>query len=498
MRNKLTDLNRAITALSEVKRAAPLALSHLWAPYCHRFDGLASESERPKGCGQAMTRVSKGLYRCETCDITEQRTAQSEVPLTFPKLAYLVAGGNRAGKTQLGAQLAVAFAAGAGEWYVREWAKLNKLNTEFLPPEPSTVIVSGLSYNDSVEYIRPKISQYLPAGCNFRNWGGAGRGVVTLPNGGRIVSMSADSGREKYQGMGGRGLRAVSLAWLDEEHPEPIFDECLLRCADTPYGGKLLLTLTPLKGLTWVHDKFIEKSLEGFAVYGLSGLDNPYVSSVALRRATRHLSKESQASRLYGKFTSQQGLVYPEFSKSIHVIPDREIPADWPIFRGIDFGTRNPFCCLWAALDESTDTLHIYREYFKTEKTTLENGQAVYTFSKHDKGRVQWTTCDPESKDGRLTLARYCNIPNKPAPKHIGVTAGIEYVKRRLLTDVEGYPALVIHESCTKLIREFRLYRWQPNQKTDTVIKKDDHGLDALRYICITLQRAKATGAGND
>jgi len=483
-----TDLVAAVNTLGRIQKQYPLALSRLWRPYCHRFDGKGSQSERARGCGQPMKRLNAGIWRCDACDITESRSSQIEIPLSFPELAYLVAGGNRAGKTEIGAQLAVAFAAGRGEWWVEQWAKLNGIPLDLLPPQPSTVISSGLSYADSAEYIRPKIVKYLPVGTTFRNWKGAGRAVATLPNGGRIIAMSADSGREKYQGMGGRGLRAISLAWLDEEHPQDIFEELMLRCADTPYGGRLLLTMTPLKGMTWVHDTFIESQIDGFDYVQISGLDNPFVSSVKLRQATKHLSEASQQSRLFGAFTLQTGLVYSEFRRDVHVIEPRELPEDWPRYRGIDFGTRNPFACIWVAHDLNTDTLHVYREYYKTEVTTQENGNMVYALSKKDP-RVAWTSADPESKDGRLTLARYCDIPTKPAPKHLGVIEGIQHVKRYLMIDVEGYPAMYIHSNCRQLIKEIRSYRWKADQKKDIPVKQNDHGLDALRYICMTLSR---------
>ena len=46
-----------------------------------------------------MERINAGVWRCERCNITEQRTSQIEIPLSFPREAFLVAGGNRAGKT---------------------------------------------------------------------------------------------------------------------------------------------------------------------------------------------------------------------------------------------------------------------------------------------------------------------------------------------------------------------------------------------------------------
>ena len=486
MRNK--GILNNIKTLALIKRQYPLAVSRLWVPHCHRWDGLASSSSRGRGCGKPMKRLSQGVWTCPACNITEQRTSQVEVPLSFPREALLVSGGDRAGKTEIGAQLTVAFAAGRNEWWVKQWAMLNRIPLEVIPPSPSTVISSGLSYAYSSEYIKPKIQKYLPTGCHFRNWKGSGRGTVTLPNKGRIITMSADSGRAKFQGMGGRGLRAISLAWLDEEHPKDIMEEVLLRCADTPYGGKVLLTMTPLKGLTWPHEMFIEQELDGFGQISISGLDNPYVSSVKLRRATQHLSDASKKSRLHGAFTQQHGLVYSEFRRDIHIIEPRPIPSHWPIYRGIDFGTRNPFACLWVAHDENNNTLHVFREYCVTEKTTLENGHMVYALSKNDP-RVHWTSADPESRDGRLTLARYCNIPTKPAPKHLGVIEGIQQVKRWLSIDKNGYAGLYVHNNCKNLLKEFRTYRWKADQKKDTVVKQNDHCLDALRYICMTLSR---------
>jgi phage terminase large subunit-like protein len=483
-----SDLTAQIRTLAKIKKGYPLAVSKLWVPHCHRWDGHAQNSTRGKGCGKPMVRISQGLWKCIHCNITEARTSQVEVPLSFPREAYLVSGGNRAGKTEIGAQLSVAFAAGRQEWWVAQWARLNNIPLELIPPSASTVISSGLSYADSNEYIKPKIQKYLPAGCKFRNWKGAGRGTITFPNGGRIITMSADAGRSKFQGMGGRGLRAISLVWLDEEHPKDIFEEVLLRCADTPYGGKVMLTMTPLKGLTWPHESFIEQDLAGFGQVTISGLDNPYVSSVKLRRATQHLSQASQDSRLFGAFTQQHGLVYSDFNRNVHIIAPKPIPADWPIYRGIDFGTRNPFACLWVAHDQKNNTLHVYREYVQREKTTLENGQMVYSLSQQD-ARVDWTSADPESRDGRLTLARYCNIPTKPAPKHLGVVEGIQYVKKWLAIDSNGYAGLYVHSCCKNLLKEFRAYRWKADQKKDTVVKQNDHCLDALRYICMTLSR---------
>ena len=469
--------------IQEIQKNYPLALAKLWTPHCHRFDGKGSKSKRPIGCGQPMIRISGKTWRCEKCDITEQRTSQQDPFLDLGEEATAVFGGNRAGKTELSAMYTVAVAAGSDRWWVRQWLKNNDLPLDLIQPEPSTVIASALSYGDALGYVRPKLSKFLPVGTKLASWRAQNKSKAYLPGGGEIISMSADSGRKKYQGI------AAKLCWLDEEHPLDIFEECLLRIIDTK--GQILLSMTPLLGLTWPNDLFIlnESTSDSFRYHKISGLDNPWVSSVKMRKAVNHLSEEAQSSRLFGDFTNQTGLVYPEFDRRTHVIEPFKIPDHWLRYRTIDFGVVNPFAALCVAVDPNDDILYVVDEYFQTEKTTIYNGhEVVRRFKEYEP--FEHTFCDPESKDGRLLLARHCGIPNKPAPKHIGVINTINLVKSKLAPDAEGNPHLMVFSHCKNLIKEFRLYSWAKNSRgKDQVKKADDHGLDALRYLVAALYR---------
>ena len=476
------DFNRAKTRLLEVSKSFPLALSRLWGPYCHRWDGFAGKSKRDRGCGAVMRRVGLGLYRCDSCDIEEARTAQQEVLLRLREAgeAFLCTGGNRAGKTEIGAMYAIAVAAGRGEWWVREWLEANGLPLDLVPEKPQTVWYVALSYGDALEYGRPKLEKYAPQGTKYTRWRAQDRASMRLPNGGRVVSLSNSAGREAFQGS------AIKLCWMDEEPDHEVFNECMLRIIDK--RGRILITATPLKGLTFLHDIFVDQRPTGFDHYAISGLDNPYVSSPKLRRAVAHLSEASQQARLFGAFTSQSGLIYPEFDRSVHTCKPFDIPEDWDRDLCIDFGVRNPFAALWVAHDMDTDTLYVYREYYKTEKTTIENGRMIKALSARDPA-LRWIVCDPESKDGRLILARELGLNNKPAPKHIGVVETINLVKERLKLDAEGRPALVIFDTCKELLKEFRKYKWSKTKKKDAPEKIHDHGLDALRYEIAFLYR---------
>lgn len=475
-------LPRARKKLLEIVKGYPLAVSRLWIPYCHRWNGYGSKSDRARGCGAPMRMIGLGVYKCDACDIEENRTSQQEAALRFGEAteAFLCTGGNRAGKTQFGAQLAVAIAAGRDQWWVAQWMKNNNLPTALIQRKPQTVWYAALSYGDALEYGRPKLQQYAPHGTKYTRWRAQDRASMKLPNGGRIVSLSVESGREKFQGA------SVKFVWCDEEPSVDVFEECMLRTVDTK--GKILITATPLKGLSFMYDFFVDQQLQGFARYALSGLDNPYISSNKLRRAVAHLSEASQNARLFGMFTSQSGLVYPEFDRAVHVVKPFEIPEHWPRDLCIDFGVRNPFACLWVAHDEDNDALYVYREYYKTEKTTLENGRMILALSAKDPDR-RWVVADPESRDGRLLLARELGLNTRPAPKHIGVMETINQVKERLKLNAEGKPALYVFANCKELIKEFRKYKWSKTAGKDKPIKQNDHGLDAIRYEIAFLYR---------
>lgn len=62
---------------------------------------------------------------------------------------------------------------------------------------------------------------------------------------------SYDQGREAWQGT------ERDVVWMDEEVPSSIYTEALLRTATT--GGLILLTFTPLRGLTEVVLSFMRK-----------------------------------------------------------------------------------------------------------------------------------------------------------------------------------------------------------------------------------------------
>jgi phage terminase large subunit-like protein len=312
----------------------------------------------------------------------------------------------------------------------------------------------------------------LPSGSKRRSWNAQDQAEVILPNGGRIVCKAAAQGREKFQGTSPRA------AILDEEHPEDIYEEVSRGLAET--GGPCVLSMTPLKGLTWTYQKFMQSPAPGHLHSRIIGLDNPHVRSKNLLRYFAHLPAERRDARLYGLYAAAKGLIYPSFRRGVHVIPAQAIPEDWKRYRSIDFGYN--FACVWGALDPVRDQLHIYTDLLTQDVPLSGNARQILNLSGAD--RYAWTLADPADKDARATLARDHKLPTLKAKKD--VEAGIDAVAERLHVCDQGYPRLVIHDSCRELLRELAVYR--RNDKGE-IKKQNDHLCDCLRYMVYYLAR---------
>ena len=409
--------------------------------------------------------------------------------------ATLAAGGNGAGKTELGAQVAAAVASGRTP-AVLAWAQNNGVDLSLIPPNGATVLASSLNTSLSIHVQRSAIRKYLPAGTQWRNATGPGTSVAYLPNGNKVVFVTNDAGARAMQGY------AAGLVWLAEEADEGVFHEALQRVARVRWQGRsgwLLLTMTPLKGLTsWVYKRFIENPDQGTKVHYIHGGDNPFIDQAKRARILRSYGAHERAARDKGEFTAMEGLVY-QFDRRLHLVEPFPPPPEWARYGAIDFGTRNPFAYVLAALDPSDDTLHLYRMHYQTEWTLRQPQEAIRALPDQ---WPEWIVADCEDRGSRLALAREYGINTVASRKGKGsVRAGINSVSERMQPDAEGRPHLLIHDSpvMRPLIHEFQSYRWDSSNtkrnQPDAPLKRDDHALDAVRYLVGSLA-ASTLGVG--
>jgi phage terminase large subunit-like protein len=398
-------------------------------------------------------------------------------------------GGNGSGKTELGAMVACAVAYGRGHAACEAFIRRNQLEPSLFPPRPGIVLASSLNSTMSINIQRAAVERWAPAGTEWRNRDGPGFSEARFPNGGKIRFLTNDSGARAMQGF------SADVLWLDEEHDEAIYNEGMQRLTRSLWEGRsgwAMLTMTPLKGFSWVHRRFVGSPDEGSAAFFLHGADNPHIDQEKRSRLLRGVNEGERAARDRGEFTQLEGRVFTEWSRSAHVVPSREVDAQYYL-GGVDFGTRAAFVFLLCAVT-GDDTLEVIAEHYQEQWTISQHARAIHKLLA---GReVFWTVADPEDRGARLSLAREHGIPTVAAKKAPGsIRSGINAISERLaINPISGKPALVVHECCTNLIREMEGYCWAPSKgaevKDAPAPRQSDHAIDALRYICSKLARS--------
>ena len=149
--------------------------------------------------------------------------------------------GNRVGKTEWGAM------------EVARYATAEHPNRALEPPYE--IWCACPSFDAQEDTTQKKLSSYLPPSRikKITKLRGDIIRTIKLDNDVTIKFMSYEQNREKFQGAGKR------LIWFDEEPPKDIWDECLAR-EEAGQDLDIILTMTPIKGMTWVYDDIYLKT----------------------------------------------------------------------------------------------------------------------------------------------------------------------------------------------------------------------------------------------
>jgi phage terminase large subunit-like protein len=324
-----------------------------------------------------------------------------------------------------------------------------------------------------------------------------GEKTLHFANGSFLEFRSCDQELVKHAGT------SRHFVHFDEEPPSSIFNENLLRLADT--NGRFWITMTPIDGMTWVYEDLFMPATTGanldVTVIQVSSYDNPHVTVEGLSKATAFLDEDEKKARLYGQFTPKGGLVYKDFTESAHVLEETPWvpPPGWRIYTSTDHGVNNPTAWLWHAVSPTGEVV-TFHEHYASDMTISEHAQVVKQYEKDKPWTVWVRTGDPamhqrNGESGMSVIQLYAKeglgIGTKGVPHE--VTIGVDRVRQYLKTNTRsGTPWWQVSRQCTNLIREMRALHWKTyesskladsNNPIERIQKKNDHACDALRYF---------------
>lgn len=286
-------------------------------------------------------------------------------------------GGNRSGKTEAAIQEVL--------WHIRG-------DHPYIPvPKPPVywrIVV--VDYSQLEKVIGEKLRRMTPPSLlrhgSWEKTYNSRTHILTFANGSQIDIMTHEQPVASFEGSARHGTL------FDEEPPEPIYVSSIMRHVD--YGGRTLMAMTPLNGLTWVYSKIYLRSFvdSSVRVWTLSTYENRFLTQEAIDEVENLITDEVDRDiRLYGKFRSRTGLVFKSFDPQVHVYDPEKYydwwgshypPADWVHFVGIDPGWGHPTGVLWMAVNPENGDRFYYREHKRSELLPEEHAEIIHTYNK--------------------------------------------------------------------------------------------------------------------
>ena len=204
------------------------------------------------------------------------------------------------------------------------------------------------------------------------------------------------------------------------------------------------------------------------ASYHLSLFDNFHVDPSYGAFIVRNFTGSKAERFVNGKFALAGNLTF-QFDPAIHQIhklPTKERFKEMAY--GVDWGWTNPTCILALGFD-GDGRAYVVEEFYKKNVPTKDLiGKAKGMISRWGDGIFY---CDPTSPE---SINRFYTEGLRTRKNEIKKQDGIREIGSRLLVAGDGKPRLYIFSGCKNLISEIVRY--------EETIKKDDHGVDALRY----------------
>ncbi len=261
----------------------------------------------------------------------------------------------------------------------------------------------------------------------------------------------------------------------------------------------------------WLYQRFFHKKPPGTHAITANTFSNPYLPDDYVARLKK-LKGVYRLRYVEGKWIAFEGMIYDNFEPTTHIIDPFEIPHDWPRYRVIDFGYRNPFVCQWWAVSPD-DIYYMYREIYMTHRLVSEHAKEIQHLEEvglDDEGNEIWrerperSWADHDAED-RATLEAN-GIYTRPAIKD--VSPGIQAVYERLNIGEDGKAGIYFfrnalveidqhleaEEKPVSSLDEIQSYAWKkpgPGRPTkEEPVKENDHGMDAMRYFVYSMAAA--------
>lgn len=291
------------------------------------------------------------------------------------------------------------------------------------------------------------------------------------------IMKSFDQRREAFQGT------ECDIIWLDEEPPQEIYVECLLRTMTT--NGSVYITFTPLMGLSDVvlsfcpNGEMTEGELKDAPSKYLVCCDwdsIPHLTQKDKDELLASIPPFQRDARSKGIPQLGSGAIY-QVPESEIIVDDFEIPNHWRRVYGMDVGW-NRTAVVWGAINPDTNNVYLYSEHYVGRQEPIIHASAVNSRGEWIPGVIDPAARGRGQSDGHALFDSYIELGLKITAADNTREAGIYKVWEMLVAG-----KLKVFKSLTNFRSEYRVYR---RDEKGNIVKTNDHLMDATRYLCVT------------
>ena len=388
-------------------------------------------------------------------------------------------GGNRSGKTTLGAYRCV---------------------QKLLSKPGAKVWCATTDFKNSVRVQQKKIAFFLPEGRCYPKYKpikgfGLDQAVAVRHGQGEPDSVcefkSYESGEGKFQSD------SVDMVWDDEEPTYDIYQEELLRLLDR--NGDILTTLTSLNGYTdfikETYGKWERGLRPDLMVEFVETEDNLIengggLTRVAYERVMEKIPVEDRVTRTKGIPMVRRGLVFKEWADATPFICRRfPIPPEYTKYLIIDPHETSPTAVTMLAYSPQ-NVCYVY-DAFRQDGTVEQIAQEIARrepIKNFRKKLMDHAANVGATKSGgiygtniaqRFSLAGItCEMTNLAIKD---IQSGIDAIRTRMnFRTKDGVPGLVVFDDLHECRQEIKNHSFA--EEGQTVKKKNKHFVDCIKY----------------
>lgn len=307
---------------------------------------------------------------------------------------------------------------------------------------------------------------------------------------------------------------AICWCWIEEAYE--IEDEASFDLIDDTIRGELpdglfkqiTLTFNPWSASSWIKARFFDAAPSPDVLAMTTTYKcNEWLDAADLERFERMEQTNPTRYRVAGLGDwGVEGAVFfeewrdePEHYRDrlwTHVIEPFEVPEDWRIYRGFDFGYARPFSIGWFACDPDGRLYHILELYGCTgtpnegvkwtPEQIFKEVRRIESEHRWLKGKRVYGVADPSIWDASRGIsveetAERCGVYFEPGDnKRLPGWMQLHY---RLAFDDNGIPMLYVFRTCRNFIRTVPTLKYDEHKPEDIDTTQEDHCGDMVRYV---------------